>query len=42
LIRHDSDYDDFFQIEKEQAQKQLEDADKFLKMIENYIAKNLS
>jgi len=37
MIRHDSDYDDFFQADKEQAEKQNEEASKFINMIEDYI-----
>ncbi len=35
--RNDSDYDDFFIISKEEAKKQIENAEYFYKRIESYI-----
>jgi hypothetical protein len=39
VIRHDSDYDDFFRPTKEQAFKQYHNAMKFIEGIEEYIKK---
>ena len=37
IIRNNSDYDDFFIATKEQAEKQIEDAKKFLYAVKNYL-----
>jgi len=36
-FRNDSDYDDFFVVSREEAEKQLNDADNFIKRIETFI-----
>ncbi len=40
-IRIQSDYIDFFIVSKNDAQTQIQNAEEFLKMIENYLAKDL-
>ena len=37
IIRNASDYDDFYVLEKEQAIKQVENAEYFLEQIKNYL-----
>lgn len=37
FLREKSDYDDFYIASKKEAEKQLEDAVKFLKELENYL-----
>lgn len=39
-VRTKSDYDDFYVIDKETAQTQLENAEKFITSIESYISKS--
>jgi len=39
-FRNDSDYDDFFIISREETQTQLENASRFIVMIETYIKEN--
>lgn len=36
-IRHASDYDDFYIASKEEAERQVEVADEFIRMVEEYI-----
>ncbi|MDQ1352165.1 MAG: hypothetical protein QG657_2471 [Acidobacteriota bacterium] len=39
-FRNDSDYDDFFLISKDETLAQLNDASRFIEMIEGYIKEN--
>ncbi len=39
-IREKSDYDDFYVAAKDDAQEQLENAKRFLGIVENYLEKN--
>jgi len=40
-IRTKCDYQDFYLVSKEEAEKQLKNAAKFIQMIEKYLERNL-
>lgn len=39
-IRHASDYDDFYIASREEAERQIQVSDEFIKMVESYIEQN--
>ena len=38
-IRSDSDYDDYYVLSKEEVEEQIENAEKFFRVIEEYLRK---